>query len=74
MIKLVENWKSLWKSWTLQLAALGIALPDILQIIAENVDGLPLIDTGHKSLMRLACLVLIVLLRPVKQASLTPKE
>lgn len=70
-MKLVENWKKLWKSWTVMLATAGIFVPDVLQIIAENIDGIPLIDTGHKSLIRLACLILIVLLRPVKQESLT---
>jgi hypothetical protein len=70
-MKLVENWRKLWKSWTVMLATAGIFLPDILQIVAENIDGIPLIDTGHKSLIRLACLILIVLLRPVKQESLT---
>lgn len=70
-MKLVENWKKLWKSWTVMLATAGIFVPDVLQIVAENIDGIPLIDTGHKSLIRLACLILIVLLRPVKQESLT---
>jgi hypothetical protein len=70
-MKLVGNWKKLWKSWTVMLATAGIFVPDVLQIIAENIDGIPLIDTGHKSLIRLACLILIVLLRPVKQESLT---
>lgn len=71
-MKLVENWRKLWKSWTVLLASAGIFLPDILQVIAENIDGIPLIDSGHKSLIRLACLILIVLLRPVKQESLKP--
>lgn len=70
-MKLVENWKKLYKSWTVMLATAGIFVPDILQIIAENIDGIPLIDAGHKSLIRLACLIAIVLLRPVKQESLT---
>jgi hypothetical protein len=69
-MKLVENWRKLWKSWTVLLASAGIFLPDILQVIAENIDGIPLIDAGHKSLIRLACLILIVLLRPVRQESL----
>ncbi|MDQ0571470.1 hypothetical protein QFZ42_003304 [Variovorax paradoxus] len=70
-MKLVDNWRKLWRSWTVMLASAGIFLPDILQIVAENIDGVPLIDTGHKSLIRLACLIAIVLLRPVKQESLT---
>ena len=73
-VQLVAGWKNLWKAWTIQLAAAGIFLPDVLQILAENIDGLPLLDSGHKSLIRLACLVLIVFLRPVKQISLEQKE
>lgn len=73
-VQLVEGWTKLWKAWTVQLAAVGIFLPDVLQILAENVDGLPLMDSGHKSLIRLACLVAIVLLRPVKQVSVSGDE
>lgn len=73
-VQLVEGWTKLWKAWTVQLAALGIFLPDVLQILAENIDGLPLMDSGHKSLIRLACLVAIVLLRPVKQVSVSGDE
>jgi hypothetical protein len=69
-MKLVDNWRKLWKSWTVMLATAGIFIPDILQIVAENIEGIPLIDAGHKSLIRLACLILIVLLRPVQQKSL----
>jgi hypothetical protein len=73
-IQLIDGWKRLWRAWTVQLAAVGIFLPDILQILAENIDGLPLLDSGHKSLIRLACLILIVFLRPVKQISLEQKD
>lgn len=73
-VQLVEGWTKLWKAWTVQLAAVGIFLPDVLQILAENIDGLPLMDSGHKSLIRLACLVAIVLLRPVKQVSVSGEK
>lgn len=69
-VELVEGWAKLWKSFTIQLAAAGIFLPDILQILAENIDAMPMLDNGHKSLIRLACLIAIVVMRPVKQASL----
>lgn len=69
-LELVDDWKRLWKSFTVMLATAGIFVPDILQILAENIDGIPLIEADHKSLIRLACLVLIVVLRPVKQSSL----
>ena len=70
-IRLVEGWQKLWKAWTVQLAALGIFLPDVLQLLAEHIESLPMLDTGHKSLIRLACLIAIVFLRPVKQVSLS---
>lgn len=73
-VQLVEGWTKLWRSFTIQLAAAGIFLPDVLQILAENIDGLPLLDSGHKSLIRLACLIAIVLLRPVKQVSVSGEK
>ena len=72
-IQLIENWRALWKAWSIQLAALGIALPELLQLVADNTDLLSGFDVGYKSLIRLACLVGVVLLRPVKQVVLEPK-
>ena len=69
-MRLVQNWKALWKAWTVQLAALGILLPDLLQVLADNSALIPWFDDGYKSGLRLACLILIVLLRPVQQKSL----
>ena len=69
-MKLVENWRKLWKAWSLQLAALGIALPELLQLIADNTDSLEWLDGGYKSGIRLACLIGVVLARPVKQRAL----
>ena len=70
-LELVENWKKLWKSWSMFFATLGIALPELLQLIADNTDLLVGLDAGYKSIIRLVCLVLVVLSRPVKQASLS---
>ena len=72
-IKLIDGWRSLWRAWTVQLAALGIALPELLQLVADNTDLLMGFDAGYKSLIRLACLVGVVLLRPVKQVVLGSK-
>lgn len=72
-IQLIENWRALWKFWSIQLAALGIALPELLQLLADNTDLLAGFDAGYKSLIRLACLVGVVLMRPVKQVVLEPK-
>lgn len=73
-IQLVDEWKRLWKSFTIVFAALGIALPDVLQLIADNSAALPWFDDGYKSAIRLGCLVAIVLLRPIKQAGLKDEK
>lgn len=72
-IELVDGWQKLWKAWSIRFAALGIALPELLQLIADNTDSLTWLDGGIKSGLRLACLILVVLSRPVKQASLAEK-
>ena len=64
---LIPNWKSLWKAWSMRFAALGIVLPDLMQLIADNTSELPWFDGSMKSGIRLACLVAVVLARPVKQ-------
>ncbi len=69
-LTLVENWKQLWKSWSIQIAALGVYLPELLAVIADNVDFLPVVDDTMKSIIRALCLVGVVLVRPIKQKSL----
>lgn len=71
-MQLVENWQKLWKSTTLIFGTLGLAVPELLQLLADNTSLVPWMDDGYKSGVRLACLILIVLLRPVKQESLKP--
>lgn len=73
-LELVPNWKKLWKSWVMWLAASGIAIPELLQVIADNTELLPWLDAGWKSLIRLACLVLVILARPVKQMSVSGQK
>jgi hypothetical protein len=73
MIKLVPNWKQLLKSWVIWAAGFGIVIPDLLQLIADNTDLLWWFDAGYKSGIRLACLVAIVVLRPIYQPSLHPE-
>lgn len=73
-IDLIDGWKRLWRAWTMWAAATGILLPEILQVIADNSASLEWLDAGWKSIIRLACLIGVVLLRPVKQIALAPKE
>jgi hypothetical protein len=69
-MKLVDNWKKLWRSWSLRFAALGVAIPELLQLVADNTDAFGWLDGGYKSGIRLACLVLVILSRPIKQEAL----
>jgi hypothetical protein len=58
----------------MRIAALGILTPEVLQLIADNTDSLEWLDGGYKSSIRLACLIGVVLARPVKQIEMEPKE
>lgn len=69
-VELVVGWTKLWKAASMQLAALGIILPELLQLIADNSDLFSGLDAGWKSGIRMACLAGVILVRPVRQASL----
>lgn len=72
--KLVSNWRQvLMRSWTVWLAAIGAFLPEVLEIAAENIASVPLLDDGQKSIIRLVCLVLIPMARVIRQPSV-PKD
>lgn len=75
---LVSNWKEvLLKSWAIWVAAIGLALPELLEFLANNSDTLPLTDEW-KSTVRTVALALVIVARVVQQKSLsgptTPKE
>ena len=70
-IELIPHWKSLWRAASVQLIALGVLLPEILQLIQTNLDTLPWLDDGYKSGIRLACMILALVMRPVKQVAVS---
>lgn len=70
-ITLVDNWRNLWKAASIQVLALGAVLPEVLQLVADNSSLIPWLDDGYKSGIRLACMVLAMVLRPVKQAAVS---
>lgn len=72
-ITLVENWRHLWKAASIQILALGAVLPEVLQLVADNSSLIPWLDDGYKSAIRLVCMVLAILFRPVRQASVNPE-
>lgn len=59
-----------WKSWSWLAATVGVLLPEILQIVAEHSALIPFIEPEYKDAIRLACLVLVVVLRPIPQKAL----
>ena len=73
-IKLIDGWKSLWRAWSMRLAALGVVMPEIMQIIADNTAYLPWLDVDWKNMIRTGFLIGVVLARPIKQVALDPKE
>lgn len=74
MITLVSNWRELWKSWCVLAALFGTLLPELLQVVADNTDLMPWLTAGDKSSIRLACLILVIVLRPIQQRSLAQKD
>ncbi len=70
---LVGNWKEvLLKSWSVRAAGLGVVLPEVLDFLANNIEflnGIGLSD-HQASIVRAACLLAVLILRPVKQKSL----
>jgi hypothetical protein len=64
---LVKNWKDVMlQSWAVRAAAAGIALPELAQLVLANLASLPL-SADAKEWVRIVCLVLVILLRPVNQ-------
>ena len=66
-IKLVPGAGRLWRAWSVQLAIVGAVLPELLQLVADNSSALPWFDDGERDALRLACLLLIPLLRVLPQ-------
>lgn len=72
---LIANWKqTLLKSWSVWLAAAGVLLPELLQILADNLDSFPNIDAGYKSIIRTVFLVAIPIARVVHQPAIPTKD
>lgn len=66
-MKLVNNF---WKSWSWMVASVGVVLPEILSLVAEHSALIPGLPPEYKDTARLICLMLVVVLRPIKQANL----
>jgi len=70
-MRLIPEWRSLWKALTMHAAALGIFTPELLQVVADNSNLLPWLDASVKDSIRLGALIAIVVLRPIRQKSVS---
>lgn len=67
-IKLISGWwQNFYKLWSVQVAALGLMLPELLQLLADNSAFLPHFDENAKSLIRMLCLAAVIVLRGIRQ-------
>jgi hypothetical protein len=65
---LVGNWREVMRhAWSVWAAAAGIITPELIQVLADNVALMPWFDEGDKNMIRMICLFLVVVLRPIDQ-------
>lgn len=71
---IVKCW---YKTWTVWAAALAVALPELAQVALVNADtffsAVPVLDDTTKAQLRVFLIVIIPIVRALKQANL-PKE
>ena len=73
--RLVIGWRNLWRAWSVQAAACGLVLPDLLQLIADSSDDPKWFDASWKPFIRMGCLIAVIFLRPLRQSvPVTPEE
>lgn len=70
-MKLVEKW---WKSWSLRIAALGLAIPEILQVVANNTELLVFLPPQWQGYIYVIALIGAIIARPIKQSNMEPSE
>ncbi len=70
-MNLLPNWKSILKtSYTVQAAVAGLALPEVLQLVADHTDFIPWLDDDYKQAIRMVSLALIPFVRVIQQPKL----
>lgn len=67
MMQLVPNF---WRSWSWLVAAIGVALPEIFQLLADNTALLPFLPVEWQGPIRLIALVGVLILRPIRQRNM----
>ena len=80
-MKLVFKYSELKDRWSAQLLAIGLLLPDVLDVIvsllnffAENSHAIPGLDASTKSWLRIGCMVGALIVLPIQQKKLQMKK
>ena len=65
---IVPGW---WRMWSVWASGLALLLPDLLQLALDNLDtaftALPVMDDAHKAQLRMLLIVIIPIVRAIKQ-------
>lgn len=69
ILKLPTRLQVLLLSWSTYAAALGIVLPDLLNLLAANIDTMPFVNDGYKSIIRTLALAAVLVLKALPQKS-----
>lgn len=70
-MRFVDKW---WRAWSLRIAALGLAIPEILQIVADNTELLVFLPPDWRGYIYILALLGAVIARPIKQKNMDPTE
>ena len=62
--------RNFWRSWSWIAASIGLVLPELLSLVASNSDLIPYLDAEVTDAIRLVCLALVVILRPIPQKAM----
>lgn len=72
---IVKGW---YKTYTVWLSVAALVGPELLQIALDNFDtfvmAVPLLSDSTKSMIRIALLIAIPVVRAIKQKNLPPKD
>jgi hypothetical protein len=72
---IVKGW---YKTYTVWLSVAALVGPELLQVALDNFDtfvtAVPLVSDSTKSMIRIALLIAIPVVRAIKQTNLPPKD
>ena len=66
-MKKFMDWKLYRTRWSVWFASLGLLLPDLLQLLADNSRLLPWFSDENKSVIYIVCLIGVLVTRGLPQ-------